>query len=235
MASKRRSEEEATEHIRISPIQRAQFQLEIIGLGELATNRFGAELLNKAKKADEHDSQPTVVKKGGVASMSELRQACKTAAYVSTEGWYGVKTTALRTALVNAAPFLKGLTKKTASYAIWIVPDGYDTTDGTPLIRIYTDQATPEEWITPVRNPSTKGANLRGRPRWKRWSMKPTISIVTSLVNLEQFGQLLNLAGLGGIGEGRPASKDSCGIGMGMFEVVPTDVSATTSKKRKVA
>lgn len=133
----------------------------------------------------------------------------------SAEGWCGIPSPALRAALISACR-LVGFQMTKAKLSVFVEADGECEKDGTPLIRIVGE---PEKAIMPVRN-ETGVVDLRARPMWRAWS-----AMVRILYDADQFTaadvtNLLSRAGLQvGIGEGRPDSKKSAGMGYGTFIV----------------
>jgi hypothetical protein len=103
-----------------------------------------------------------------------------------------------------------------AKLSIFFEADGFDAVDGTPLIRIIGE---PEVCEMPVRN-ATGVIDIRVRPMWREWSATLRIRY-----DLDQFSQtdvanLLQRVGMQvGIGEGRPDSKSSSGLGWGLFKI----------------
>jgi hypothetical protein len=138
------------------------------------------------------------------------------AKHYSREGWVGIPAPAFRNACIDACR-LVGFKMTHAKCSIFIEPDGFDRNDGTPLVKIIGEPRIHE---ASVRN-ETGVADIRWRPMWEQWG-----AIVNVQWDEDQFSatDVLNLmmrAGLQvGIGEGRPYSPNSNGMGWGRFEVV---------------
>lgn len=110
-----------------------------------------------------------------------------------------------------------------AKLTLFVEADGHDALDRTPLVRIYSDQEEPENWIAPVRN-SDGGFDLRARPRWHNWQLRPRIRFDADRFSLTDVTNLIARVGMQvGIGEGRPDSKRSAGLGMGHFEIASSE------------
>jgi hypothetical protein len=100
---------------------------------------------------------------------------------------------------------------------ISVVPDGFDASDGLPLIRI---EGEPEMWVASTRN-ANGSIDLRVWTRFWKWRMHPHIQYDTSKLDVAELVELLVRAGEQvGIGQGRPLSAKSCGIGYGKFKVI---------------
>lgn len=103
-----------------------------------------------------------------------------------------------------------------AKLSIFIEPDGFDRVDGTPLVKII---GTPEMHVGAVRN-ATGVCDLRARPMWRNWSVNLRVKYDEDQFSLTDVTNLLARAGIQcGIGEGRPNSRASTGIGFGTFTI----------------
>lgn len=139
------------------------------------------------------------------------------AQHISEDGWCGIPATAFRAAMIDACRTV-GLEMTRAKMAVFVVADGLDAEDGTPLVRL--DAPPPEMHVGAVRN-ATGVADLRARPMWRRWKATVTLRFDADILTAENVVNLLSRAGQQvGIGEGRPFSKKSVGQGWGTFEVV---------------
>ena len=86
-----------------------------------------------------------------------------------------------------------------------------------PLVRIIGD--APERNMLHTRN-ATGVIDLRVRPMWRRWSCNLRISYDGSQFKTSDVLNLLARVGMQvGIGEGRPDSRMSAGMGMGLFRL----------------
>lgn len=139
------------------------------------------------------------------------------AQHISEEGWHGIPATAFRAAMIDACRTV-GLEMTRAKMAVFVVADGLDADDGTPLVRL--DAPPPEMHVGAVRN-ATGVADLRARPMWRRWKAVVTLRFDADILTAENVVNLLSRAGQQvGVGEGRPFSKKSVGQGWGTFEVI---------------
>ncbi len=133
----------------------------------------------------------------------------------SIEGWAGIPASAFRKALISACR-LVGFAMTLAKLSIFVEADGMDAVDGTGLVRLYGE---PEPVTHAVRN-ATGVVDLRCRPMWKEWK-----ALVRVRYDAEQFTEqdianlMLRVGSQVGIGEGRPDSKESAGMGWGLFEL----------------
>jgi hypothetical protein len=102
-----------------------------------------------------------------------------------------------------------------AKLSIFIEADGVSR-DGTPLVRIYGE---PEMHTGHVRN-ETGVVDIRARPMWREWSLKLRVRYDAEQFTVTDVANLIMRAGMQvGVGEGRPDSKKSTGMGWGTFTI----------------
>ena len=201
-----------TEAVTISAprIRNAEFTL--TGTAPYMQARFGEKALNKMMATQEAGSQSKGKK---VREARDFNVDYEAAKHISTEGWCGVPAGAFRTACIDVCR-LVGFKMTLAKLSIFIEPDGFDKIDGTPLVRL---QGTPEKNVSGVRN-ANGNLDLRTRPMWRKWSVKLHVKFDEDQFSLADISNLLARAGIQcGIGEGRPNSRMSTGIGFGTFKI----------------
>jgi hypothetical protein len=139
------------------------------------------------------------------------------AQHFSVEGWNGIPCPAFRAAMIDACRTV-GLVMTKAKMSVFVVPDGFDRDEGTPLVRIISPKP-PEKTESLVRN-DNGAADIRIRPMWREWGADVTVEFDADMITAESVVNLLDRAGRQvGIGEGRPFSKNSVGQGWGTFTV----------------
>jgi hypothetical protein len=174
--------------------------------------------LQFSEKARNEMAKNMTTKKGDKEKRSprDFDEDYKNAFHVSGEGWHGIPATAFKNAMVDACRNT-GQAMTQIKMVMFIHADGVDRIDGTPLIKI---NGKPHKVVHPVSN-SGKVADLRVRAMWDTWSAVVKIEFDSSAISLTSVGNLLSRAGrLIGIGEGRPFSKKSCGMGWGTFRIL---------------
>lgn len=138
------------------------------------------------------------------------------ARHISEDGWDGIAAPAFRAAMIDACRTV-GLVMTRAKMSVFVLPDGFDADEGTPLVRIDADP--PERTEMLVRNDSG-GADIRIRPMWRKWAADVSIEYDEDMITGQSVVNLLDRAGRQvGVGEGRPFSKTSVGQGWGTFTV----------------
>lgn len=159
---------------------------------------------------------------GNVARGKKVRDArdfdadYHNAMHVSAEGWCGIPAGAFRQAMISACR-LVGFKMTLAKLSVFVAADGFDKVDGIPLIKIV---GKPERVDMAVRN-ATGVADIRIRPMWREWSAKVVVSYDADQFAKEDIANLMLRVGQQvGIGEGRPDSRESAGLGWGTFALV---------------
>lgn len=144
------------------------------------------------------------------------------AAHISEDGWYGIPCSAFRNAMISACR-VAGLHMTQAKLLVFVEGDGLDKHDQIPLVQLHGPG--PVIRVDPVRN-ATGVIDLRPRPCWTNWHADLRIRYDAGFISLASVAALLMRAGVQvGIGEGRPDSKKSAGMGWGTFEIVETKES----------
>lgn len=158
----------------------------------------------------------SVAKKGKKRDARDFTADYEGAKHVSTEGWCGIPAGAFRSACISACR-LVGFKMTLAKMSLFVEADGFDAIDGTPLVKI-EGECEPSEM--PVRN-ATGVVDIRVRPMWREWRVKLRIKFDLDQFSMEDVANLLMRVGTQvGVGEGRPDSKSSHGMGFGLFESV---------------
>lgn len=197
----------------ISPPNMATMETVIIGTAPLMIARFSQKSMQAML---EKHVAGTQANKRKAKAARDLDADFNGARHISIEGWDGIHAGAFRAAMISACR-LVGFKMTLAKLSLFVVADGYDKVDNTPLVRILGGDPIRTEM--PVRN-ATGVMDIRIRPMWKEWSVKLRLRY-----DADQFqgGDVLNLlARVGeqvGIGEGRPDSRESAGIGFGLFRI----------------
>lgn len=133
------------------------------------------------------------------------------------KGKYGIPAGAFRAAMISACR-VAGFQMTKAKLSVFVVADGLDEGDGTPLVHL--DAGEPEMNQMHVRLESGV-ASIAIRPMWRQWSCELRCKWDGDQFSSQDVANLLERAGQQvGIGEGRPDSKKSCGMGWGTFTLI---------------
>jgi hypothetical protein len=203
--------------ISIPPPNLQTFEVEIRGTAPLMINKFSAKAKEQIAATQQLGSQGN---KGRKREAKDFDAVFNGARHLSREGWDGIAAGSFRNGMISACR-LVGFKMTLAKLSLFIEPDGWDAEDGTPLVRIIGGR--PERSVMAARN-ATGVVDLRIRPQWPAGQWGAVLRVrydadqfsATDVVNL-----LARVGAQGGIGEGRPDSKMSAGIGFGTFDLVP--------------
>lgn len=202
-----------TEEIRISPPRFLTLTVEIEGTAPYMQLRFSQKA--KGLMMDKMAA-------GSTAKTKKTREArdfnddMKQAMYLTEEGDHGMPASSFRNCCIEACR-MAGFKMTHAKMSIFVEPDGFDYMEGTPLVRLYGGE--PQRTDMAVRN-ATGVADIRIRPMWRKWSAFLKIKFDQDQFTTTDVINLLNRAGQQcGVGEGRPFSKSSNGMGYGTFTV----------------
>lgn len=204
---------EKVEHITIAPLKFGRLKVRLVGDAPYMQARFSQKAM--AMMRAKHEAGSTA-KKGAKKDARDFNAEFEAAQHVSEKGWVGVPASALRNACIDACR-MAGFKMTHAKMSVFIVADGLDKVDGTPLVRL--DAGKPEMSIMPTRN-QTGVADLRARPMWREWAIDLVVKFDMDQFTTHDVINLLMRAGQQvGIGEGRPFSKESNGMQFGTFIV----------------
>lgn len=174
--------------------------------------RFSQKLIDGFK--EKFESEQTSSKKK-TRSKRDYQADFLGAQHVSDDGWVGVPAGAFRAAMISACR-LVDFKMTLAKLSVFVHADGYDKVDGTPLVKI---DGKPELLNMIVRNANGQ-PDLRTRAMWKKWSIKLRVQFDRKQFSATDIANLVMRVGMQvGIGEGRPDSKSSAGMGWGTFRI----------------
>jgi hypothetical protein len=197
----------------ITPPNLRVVEFKLTGTAPLVQLRFPEKAMNQMKAKHEAGSTG---RKGVKREPRNFEDDYKNAPHVSTKGWYGVPAGAFRNALISACRVC-GFKMTQAKLAVFVVADGFDKVDGVPLVKIVGE---PHQVTHAVRN-ATGVVDLRTRAMWDEWSMLVKVRFDADMFTTQDVANLFARAGMQvGIGEGRPDSKESGGMGWGTFTVL---------------
>ena len=196
----------------IAPLNMQTAPIRIVGTAPYMQARFSAKAMNQM--AEKHKAGSTA-RKGRAKAARDFDDDYRQAMHLDAQGRNGIPAGAFRNACISACR-LVGFKMTIAKLSIFVDADSYDVVDGTPLVFI---QGEPEQTVMPTRN-ATGVMDLRVRPMWREWS-----AVLRFKWDGDQFtpGDLVNLLDRAGqqvgIGEGRPDSRMSAGMGFGTFRI----------------
>jgi hypothetical protein len=193
--------------------QRAVFAIR--GNSILVQNKFSKKAKDTMKETQEAGS---TAKKGKKREKKDFDDDYKNSQHISSAGWNGIPASAFRHALISACK-LCGYAMTRAKLTIFVVSDGFDKDDKTPLVRI--TKGKPKRRDDYVRIGQGK-TDIHARAMFDPgWESKVTLEWDADQFTLDDVSNLMVRVGRQvGIQEGRPDSKTTGGMGWGTFDVL---------------
>lgn len=186
----------------------------IRGTAPYVQNKFSKKAREQMKSTQESGSTS---KKGKKREPKNFQECFEKSYHKSSDGWYGIPAPAFRCGMVSACKTV-GFAMTRAKLSVFVIADGFDADDGTPLVKI--TKGKPEYCEHTVRIQQT--TDIRARSMWREgWEAVVTIKFDADQFTLEDVANLMLRVGMQvGVGEGRPDSRTSCGMGWGTFELL---------------
>lgn len=205
---------QAERTVTIQPPNIQEGLYEIRGNAPLVIHRFSQKTLNEMKLKME-TGKAASSKKNRVAKSTD--DTFNESRYVSKDGWDGFHAGSIRNAMISACR-LVGFKMTLAKMSVFVIPDGWDQKEPQiPLIRIYGKPVKQED----MARVQTGQPYVTVRAAYHNWSAKIRIQWDNDQFTDADIANLLSRVGLQvGIGEGRPDSKNSAGMGWGTFTIV---------------
>lgn len=220
MAKVKQEVDAKLEQVKIKPINMRVIALNIVGTAPYVQNRFGQKAIMQLMASHQMGDAEKKKKKRNLEA-KDFTALYEGAMHVSREGWHGMPAHSFRAAAVRACS-VADQKMTLAKLSFFVVADGYDRIDGTPLIRI--TKGEPRMDIRPVRNsgPGSK-VDLRARPMWDEgWEATLRIRFDADQFGASDVANLIERIGVQvGIGEGRAfvEKSQSAGMGWGHFMI----------------
>lgn len=201
------------ETVRISPPKIITMEFHIRGIAPLVVHAFSAKARQQIMDTQAAGSQ---ARSKRVRAAKDFDQVYRDAFHMGMKTKQpGFPASAFRTAMIDACR-LVGYKMTVAKLSVFVEHDDIDE-GGYPIVLI---QGKPERHESYARN-ETGVVDIRVRPMWKAWEMKLRVRFDGDQFSASDVTNLLSRAGQQvGIGEGRPNSKKSFGLGWGLFEIV---------------
>jgi len=212
--------------ITLQRIGRATLSIPIQGLTPLIVNKFSAKA----------QAQMLAKQMGEVVQREHKNpeEMFRGAMHLFADGRSGMPAVAFKGAVVDAARFFPGqkLTMESLKRTIFVHGEGGE--DGDLLVPIYGEWTGDPATLKPAeptmrqdyaRNESGV-ADIRFRPQYSPWSAVLSVTYPSALYKSDTIVALVDAAGLSGLGEWRPGSKESKTGSYGTF-TVPADAKIT--------
>lgn len=199
--------------IKAPNFQHAVFHIK--GTAPLVIHRFSAKTKQQMKdKMELGDAKGSRSKK--VREAKNTDDLFEQSRYQAKDGWDGFNASAIRNAMISACR-LVNFKMTLAKLSVFVEPDGWDAKEPQiPLIRIYGEAKKQED----MARVETGQPYVTVRAAYRPWAAKVKIRWDADQFSLADISNLLSRVGLQvGLCEGRPDSKNSAGMGWGLFEL----------------
>jgi hypothetical protein len=206
------AEDKAT-HVTIRPPDFGEAIFTVRGLAPLVIHRFSLKCKQQMAKKQETGKAASSKKERKPQDMDDTFNESR---YISREGWDGFNAASIRVAMVDACR-LVGYKMTLAKMSVFVEADGWDKFEPQiPLIRIFGKAQRQDD----MARVETGQPYITVRAAYMDWSAKIRIRWDKDQFTLQDVANLLSRVGMQvGIGEGRPFSKNSAGMGWGVFRV----------------
>ncbi len=214
------------ETVEIKPVNLQILAIPIVGTAPYCQHAFSAKARNMMLAAQ------TATAKSKKKAPRDTDEDFNGAMHRASEGWIGIPASSFRCAMISACR-LVGFKMTLAKMSVFVAADGLDAGDGQPLVKLIADE--PERSEMAVRLESGV-ASVAIRPLWREWAAMVRVKFDADQFKPMDVINLLNRAGQQvGIGEGRPDSKNSAGLGWGTFEVDIETMNRNSKKEKEAA
>jgi hypothetical protein len=199
--------------ITISKANMVTLPIVIVGDAPYVQSRFSQKAMNMMSEKMKAGS---TAKKGKQREPRDFDADFEGAKHISEDGWIGIPAAAFRKAMIDVCRAVN-FKMTHAKMSVFVEADGIDKVDGMPLVKLVAGE--PERVDMPVRN-ATGVMDIRARPMWRKWGATVRVKFDADQFTASDVVNLLDRAGQQiGVGEGRPFSRDSAGMGFGVFHV----------------
>jgi hypothetical protein len=187
--------------------------IHVRGVSPLVIHRFSSKTKEQMKQKMETGKAAGSKKNREARSTDDLYAEAR---YRNVAGWDGFNASAVRAAMISACR-LVGFKMTLAKLSVFVEPDGVDSTEPQiPLIRIYGDPVKQED----MARVETGQPYVTVRAAYHDWRAQIRIRFDADQFTLQDVTNLVARVGMQvGLGEGRPDSKNSAGMGWGLFAI----------------
>jgi hypothetical protein len=191
----------------------AVFHVQALPGVPLVIHRFSAKTKAQMKLKMETGKAASSKRNREAKSTDELYEEAR---YRSAEGWDGFNASSIRAAMISACR-LVNFKMTLAKLSVFVEADGVDALEPQiPLIRIIGEPTKQED----MARVETGQPYVTVRAAYHDWKAVIRIRFDADQFTLQDVTNLMSRVGLQvGIGEGRPDSKNSAGMGWGLFAI----------------
>lgn len=194
--------------LQVDRLRRVVIPFKIVGDTPLIVNRWS----EKARQQMLDAQQTRARKRKDPKDPDAHFEASK---YRLPDGSDAFPATAFKAAIVHAARLFEGITQVQLKQTVLVLGDGQDER-GDQLVKLTYDECRMRE-DTP-RNASGV-ADLRYRAQYDKWGATLLVQVIDGTMDPNSLANLVDAAGIGGIGEWRPTAPKSATGTYGTFHV----------------
>lgn len=210
----------ATETSKTVTIKAPKFGVAVFhvrGIAPLVIHRFSSKTKAQMKQKMETGKAAGNKKNREAKATDDLYEESR---YRHADGWDGFNASAIRAAMISACR-LVGFKMTLAKLSVFVEADGSDAEEPQiPLIRIIGEPMKQED----MARVETGQPYVTVRAAFHDWAANIRIRFDMDQFTHQDVANLMSRVGLQvGIGEGRPDSKNSAGMGWGLFEIDSMD------------
>ena len=186
----------------------------LIGTTPYVQNAFSEKAKQKMIETQKAGTQAT---KKRTKEPKDFIECYENSKHISREGWAGIPAGAFRAAMVSACRLVQ-FKMTIGKLTVFVLQDGFDAKDGTPLVKITKGEPHYVEHLVRLDSGT---ADVRARAMWDEgWEAIVKMKYDGDFFTFDDVTNLLWRVGEQiGVGEGRPDSKDSVGMGWGLFRI----------------
>lgn len=208
--------ETTEENIHIAPPNIKIGEVWIKGTAPLVIHKFSDKAKLQIMQKQAAGSTANTKKKREAKDFDEAFNAAR---HISFDGWDGIPAAAFRCACIDACR-LVGFKMTMAKMSIFIIEDGWDKDEGTPLVKIIGGAPRRLDSMVRIGSGLAKTVDVSVRPQWIEWGVRLRFKYDADQFTASDVVNLVNRAGMQcGVCEGRPNSSASNGMGWGTFEI----------------
>lgn len=213
---------EAPKVAELKRIGRSMALVPVVGTAPLVVHKFSTKA--QAQMLDKQMGKVTQ------RQPKDPDQVYKEAMHLLPDGRHGFPAVGFKAAIIGAARLYPGskLTMESLKSVIAVKGEaGQDTLSRVDLVPIMGEWTGDIDTLVPAeptmrqdyaRN-ETGVADIRFRPQYEPWSAVIPVVYVKNILTLDSVVALVDAAGIGGVGEWRPASKKSHTGQLGTWQV----------------
>jgi hypothetical protein len=188
----------------------------IVGTAPYVQNKFSKKAMEIMRAKQAAGSTAT---KGKKREAKDFKLCYEESMHKTKEGWCGIPAAAFRCAMISACRTV-GFKMTLAKLCAFVIADGHSL-DGTPLVKLRKGKPRHVEHLVRIQ----KTTDIRARAMWDPgWEATVRVEFDADQFTPTDIANLMMRVGVQvGVGEGRPDSKDSAGMGWGLFKLKGSD------------